>query len=134
MTREERDTAIEILNNNSIRDRAWRDALKLAVEALKAEPCEDAVSRQAVLDLINADWKYEGLEVPVASLPSVTPKQKTGNWVSDLKAYGYGKDDYHCSICGRDIHLCRPHEQLKDYPYCHCGAKMVESYESENKE
>ena len=49
---------------------------EMAIEALKQEPCEDAISRQAVLDLINADWKYEGLEEPVSSLPSVTPKQR----------------------------------------------------------
>jgi hypothetical protein len=33
----------------------------------------DCISRQAVLDLINADWKYEGLEIEINSLPSVTP-------------------------------------------------------------
>lgn len=40
------------------------------------EPCEDCISRQAVLDLVNADWKYEGLETDVANLPSVTPMHK----------------------------------------------------------
>jgi len=36
--------------------------------------CEDAVSRKAVLDLIYADWKYEGLEKPIENMPSVIPK------------------------------------------------------------
>ena len=40
----------------------------------KIEPCDDAISRQAVLDIVNSDWKYEGLETDIASLPSVTQK------------------------------------------------------------
>ena len=45
-------------------------------QLLERQSCEDCVSRQAVLDLINADWKYEGLELPVKNLPPVTPTQK----------------------------------------------------------
>ena len=45
------------------------------VKALDQEPCEDAVSRQAVLDLVNSDWKHECLETDVASLPSVNPQE-----------------------------------------------------------
>lgn len=37
--------------------------LEKAIEELEQENCEDAVSRKAVLDLVNSDWKYEGLEV-----------------------------------------------------------------------
>lgn len=33
----------------------------------------DCISRQAVLDLINADWKYEGLEIKINNLPSAQP-------------------------------------------------------------
>jgi len=40
------------------------------------EPCDDCISRQAVLDLVYADWKYEGLETHVESLPPVTPQPK----------------------------------------------------------
>lgn len=53
------------------------DDLKRMLDELQ-EPCEDAISRQAVLDLIDADWKYEGLEEPINSLPSVNPKQ---SWI-----------------------------------------------------
>jgi hypothetical protein len=35
----------------------------------------DCISRQAVLDLINADWKYENLEIEINNLPSVTPQE-----------------------------------------------------------
>lgn len=38
---------------------------------------EDCVSRKAVIDLINADWKYEGLELSINELPPVTPTHGT---------------------------------------------------------
>lgn len=47
--------------------------------ALEQEPYEDCISRQAVLNLINADWKYDGLESAVENLPPVTPQPKTGH-------------------------------------------------------
>lgn len=52
--------------------RAQNDALDAAIEALKAEPCEDAVSRQAVLDVINNPLNVR-LDVIIKNLPSVTP-------------------------------------------------------------
>lgn len=33
----------------------------------------DLISRKAVLNLINEDWKFERLELPVSMLPSATP-------------------------------------------------------------
>ena len=50
----------------------------LEMETSGSCSCDDAISRKAVLDLVNADWKYEGLETDVASLPPVTPQQKYG--------------------------------------------------------
>lgn len=45
---------------------------------LEQYSCEDCISRRAVLDLVNSDWKYEGLEMDVVSLPSVQPEPKKG--------------------------------------------------------
>lgn len=56
-------------------------------------------------------------------------EQRTGHWISHLKLYGCEKDNYQCSECGRSIQLNKPMEELSDYPYCHCGAKMEESEE-----
>lgn len=110
-------------------DDAKSCAIHSAIEELEQEPCEDAISRQTVIDKMKErDEELSCLTVKdIRELPSVNPQLKTGHWISDLKSYGRGKDDYHCSICGRSIHLCRPLEQLTDYPYCHCGAKMTES-------
>ena len=63
-------------------------ALNMAIKALEhpeqnviaVVPCGDAISRQAMLDLVYADWKYEGLESDIANLPSVNPQPKTG-WI-----------------------------------------------------
>ena len=32
---------------------------------------------------------------------------------------------YICSKCGRAIDVITPDESLDDYPYCHCGARMI---------
>ena len=83
----------------------------------------DLISRQAVLNLINADWKYEGLEEPVSSLPPADSQELSGNLISNIDEYikksdliayitrkrdfinqnsdYYGKDGYHITddIC-----------------------------------
>ena len=58
------------------------------LKALEQEPCEDAVSREAVLDMledINAETEgvgfyYKHYVEYIKKLPPVTPKPKTGKW------------------------------------------------------
>lgn len=77
---------------------------------------------------------YEGVD----NLPSVTPQEpRKGHWILNdnqgVQAAGYLT--YHCSECGREINS-KYHGKtslLKEYPYCHCGCRMVESQESEDK-
>ena len=94
MTREERDEAILFLRENrkvQIECKAMPAsiiALDRAIEALKAQPCEDAVSREAALKEMEryhddcsqtSEYTRLGFETAmevVKSLPSVTPKQK----------------------------------------------------------
>lgn len=69
-------------------------AYNMAIELLKQEPCDEAISRQAVIDLIehyNSDglgsvfYGYEqGVKFAnaVNNLPSVTSQPKTGHWFS----------------------------------------------------
>lgn len=86
--------------------------------------CDDAISRQAVLDLVNSDWKYEGLETDVASLPPVTPQQKYGKWI-DYRDEGFVE----CPFCG---HATNCEDNIDELHYCfYCGARMVEPQESE---
>ena len=103
-------------------------AKSVILKALQQEPCEDAISRQAVLDLVNSDWKYEGLETDVVSLPSVNP-QKIGHWIADVDKWG----DVVTTVNGYRCDKCNTFNADKDN-YCpNCGAKMVEPKESEDK-
>jgi hypothetical protein len=54
------------------------------LKPIKKQFSGDCVSRQAVLDLINADWKYEGLELSVNELPPVTPTFSKGATNGDM--------------------------------------------------
>ena len=107
------------------------------IEALEQQPCEDCISRQAVLEGI-AEWVADGyadseadisyISSLVTHLPSVTPKGKTGAWVPiDEEPH----EVYECNACGWLLY----DEDRTDFKYCpNCGAKMVEPQESEDKE
>lgn len=92
------------------------------------EPCEDYISRQAVLDeAFEVDTKeYGRIEVvgvdAIDSLPPVTPMPKTGHWI-----------DGHCSECGCDVPayiIDWEWQNDMDAKYCpYCGAKMERSGE-----
>ena len=147
MTREE---AIEIIKCGDIYNRWGKDGEeveKMAIETLKVEPCEDAISRQAVLDLISKfileihteggrDLNSHTNDVlrqilrNVGSdrvLPSVNPQQRVGHWIQTEE-----KDDaepcilWECSCCHKEfrgvVH--------KVSNYCpKCGCRMVEPQE-----
>ena len=114
---------------------------KEILEALEQEPCEDAISRQAVLNEIPVLWNSNGdkdycmesLRDFVAELPSVIPQPKTGHWILKrtfpTKIYDEYLNEYKCSECYREIRCTE--SQLVNYPYCHCGARMIVPQESE---
>lgn len=79
------------------------------------KPCEDAVSRQAVIE-ITAETGALETQTRVKSLPPATPKQRTGKWVAG-QTIGDG------IICSE----CNTHYQMYPmiYQFCpNCGAKM----------
>ena len=128
MTREEREDAIDIFEHNWTRlvngdytEEKLNIAIGKALEALKAEPCGDAVSREALLEKLE-EWDWQDLYLPVHfkelvdDLPSVTPKQRTGKWILVRNKLGATIDRI-CSCCNRS------HEKTSDF--CpNCGAKM----------
>ena len=88
------------------------------------EPCEDAVSKKAVIDAID-EWKEacedSGHKETVSDiklirkdfieLPPVTPKQRTGKWIH------VSEETWKCDQCG-EISCCSPN-------FCpDCGADM----------
>lgn len=102
-------------------------ALDMAVNALKQEPCEDAISRKAVLDIWHtsySDNREENDEIQYKKiafeLPSVTPIREHGEWIKVTN----GRGGHECSQCG---HYAPSYqngaEHLSDF--CpKCGADM----------
>ena len=88
------------------------------------KPCDDAISRDAVIKLFNGNIGSEAALIlhMVKQLPSFT--QKSGKWLmtGEVDVY-YDLPSYECSKCGQS--------SLENGDYCpNCGAKM----ESEDKE
>lgn len=119
MTREEALKQIEALRTCMIVDDAEPyvvESLNMAVEALEQEPCEDCISRQAVLNEMeirraNGDMITAGF---IKGLPPVTPQQKMGQWIEHFDESGKW---YECDQCHSDwggpVNYCP-----------NCGAKM----------
>lgn len=136
MTREEAvEELYRIIENQYRSAEKDKEALGMAIEALEKEPCEDAVSRKAMLKYqeylhgkMPNEENYKLWEF-IKDLPSVTPKQKTGKWIKHDTGHSIY---YDCSLCG----CTAPHIEVADKilwklsNYCpDCGAKMeVEEY------
>jgi len=107
-----------------IREWCPYDRQEEIIKALDQEPCEDAISRQAVLEYIEGSWAELGHSSEnelvcqdIKKLPSVTPQPKMGRWIDDK-----------CSVCGKgieDLISSREwyrNEEPKLCPFC--GARM----------
>lgn len=106
------------------------------------EPCDDVVSRQAVKEIITdirdciSVEGYCAILERMKKLPPVRPQEpKTGHWIEVEVRNCHAT--LKCSECDRVIEPTYTfgeysYEDIKKfYPYCHCGAKMVEPQESE---
>lgn len=87
------------------------------------EPCDDAVSREAIESILyelyevctNMDELVHCMDDNLKKLPSVTP-QRTGKWKMISPA-----GVYECSKCGQNVLT----KDIDCYKFCHgCGAKM----------
>ncbi len=115
--------------------RALAEHIELCKEEQEPKTDGDCISREKTLekfcDYVGAGMSmndYDALFDIVAKMPSVQPKAKTGYWIKSRDSYG----NYHfvCSKCGNDI--ATQYADDWDDKYCsECGAKMVESQESE---
>lgn len=99
----------------------YSEALDMAIKALDQEPCDDAVSRQAVLEIIEREeFKGDAL-YEIEKLPSVSPQSKVGKWkrISRDMYVQHAMAYYECSECGKKM--------IGTHNYCpNCGAKMSE--------
>ena len=117
------EDAVSYLTQNDVK---W---LNENIKALKQEPCEDVVSRQAVIDLINKhNVSYGDIFITdknefikcLNELPSATPTKRMGYWIEK-------SDGIYCSEC--DVMALSPSYWeccLEHSKYCpNCGARMV---------
>ena len=139
MTREEADFIGSMNMCDEISNEAYK---KIMCHCEEQEPCEDAISRKAVLDKLNRLIEVERLqgtdemgygrervsayECMIHAVeseylyPTIQPQPKTGHWIFDEILDKH----YYCSECksmGVDY-----------WDYCpNCGAKMEESEDKE---
>lgn len=144
MTREE---AIKLLVNAIYSDEFQGNedlttAYSMAIKSLEQETCDDAVSRQAVLNTLNnmdstldenrtVESYKELLAACYNDLPSVTPTHKRCHNANTDYAEC---DQFVCSNCGIELQDWHRVERDKDgdityheyeFNYCpHCGAKI----------
>ena len=85
MTREEAVEALTRLEISNFRSgKSYiTEAFVMAIEALRTEPCEDCISRQRVLDIVELNSNsYDGndavvwIEKEIKELPSVQPSRE----------------------------------------------------------
>lgn len=91
MTREEVINEFKRQQALCLRENNWYKALRIAVDALEQEPCEDAISRQAMLDLAKkgvliSNGNHESVCKAINDLPSVNPQypntEQFAKWVA----------------------------------------------------
>ena len=98
------------------------EADKMAIKALEQEPCKDAISRQAVLEVIRKchceEWVKANIGASIEVLSPVAPQPKTGHWIKTKE-----QDDAEPLILWK-CSECLTVQRLKA-KYCpNCGAKM----------
>lgn len=99
-------------------------AMGMAIKALEQETSDDAVSREVFEQIM---WERD---VAIEQLKELGygfgEKPKTGHWIiiDDCEKF-IAK----CSECGR----IEDSRMISKYPYCHCGARMVEPQEGEEQ-
>ncbi len=129
--REEAITGLKRLRNEFSGYKPNEEMFDMAIKALEQEPCDDMVSR-GVFEQVT--WERD---VAIEQLKELGygfgEKPKTGRWVIAEDRTDWYDITYECSCCKRAIIVPYDarNEVYKDYPYCHCGAKMVEPQESE---
>jgi len=121
-------------------DDELNEVLDVAIKALEQEPCEDAISRQYLIDIATKDGAYDYVSAQeIANAPSVNSQPKTGYWIDDNENEidaRYGRHLYKCSECNEyaDMFVGSTEDwwDIEKPNYCpNCGCRMVDPQESE---
>lgn len=130
-----------LLRDKNIERTIYEDALKIAIESLKAQlskenTTKDAISRQAAIDALCSKCTVDKPETCstiqkgdnwceevyiLQNVPSVQPEVRNGKWALGFDNK-YMEKYYYCSRCG-----CRKYGEYKplDYFCSNCGATMI---------
>ena len=117
-------------------------------DALSQQPCEDCISREDALMALTGIWTESRDEIlskairRLNSIPSVTPKEKTGKWIKTQSGDDMFPEIIVCSKCNNEnSHLdFNEHGEpigkvfIKSKFCPNCGARMVNPQESEDRE
>ena len=113
MTREEAKIFLLQLHTDKQLNKSEHEALRIAIELLGQEPCEDCISREQAIKQCGFGMTCLHIADCLRKLPPVTPLPKPGRWIFDEILDKH----YYCSECksmGVDY-----------WDYCpYCGAKM----------
>ena len=118
-----------LIDNNDMR--RFEEVVRDLQPVKQIQTCEDAVSRQAVLDIFGSkgefDWVLNCAVEKIKELPPVTPTRVKAHWIKSESKEGY----YKCSKClceHNDPETGKWHEIFDfKYPLCPiCGADMRE--------
>ena len=99
-------------------------------EMVEQEPCDDAISRETVIDTLQYAWEankdIQESIVEIKALPSVT--QKSGKWILQPSNKEQGERDFiwwKCSECGQVIYSETEKDRREYHAFCgRCGARM----------
>jgi len=103
-------------------------AFDVAIDALSAEPCEDAISRAEALKAINEMDIPEDMSVfeikshigvEISILPPVQPQPKIGHWIILPPIF---EEICKCSNCHSKFKQAL---QISNSPCPNCGCRMV---------
>ena len=107
-----------------------KDAYNTAIKALEQEPCEDAISRKAVLKVIDGWYEQnrdteniEDLLILIVYMSSVQPSRK-GHWIKE-NPFSLSV----CSECGNNAFGYHGFDETRTDFCPHCGADMRERRE-----
>lgn len=123
---------------------------KLILELLEQEPCDNAVSRQAVLDMMQMRMSGKELYKAVYELPPVNPQPKYEDIVKAFQfglAFGFGEkydetdrviDEIKKVITPQSKTGCKGciYEKTGNnstYPCSHCGRCYTDKYKGESE-
>ena len=104
MTREEAIDDLKDLVKYDDYGSLHSEAIDMAIEALKAEPCDNCVNREAVLEINEShhgqmpNYINHQIWEEIKALPPVTPAREQGEW-NLVSLNDMALKIYRCSIC-----------------------------------